>query len=185
MKYPKRPLSEGEVRRMFAKSRGRDRVLLTLLWRGGLRNFEACAVRGADVELRPDGTGRIHVVRGKGDIERYVGLDRRAAEIVCGWLGAQQSGSWGGHILQTASGQPLQTTQVRRTVRLLAGKAGIRDRVHPHALRHRYAREMYDEGIGIRAIQLNLGHQSLKTTQIYLSSLGCDEAVELAAGRTW
>lgn len=191
---PHYPLSEQEVRGMFAKSQGRDRVLLTLLWRAGLRNFEACALTEDDVELMPDSSARLNIRHGKGDKQRYAGLDKRSADVLRGWLEKRhecaevEAGSRGPrtpYLLQTSTGQPLHTSQARRTIRLLAAKAGIRHRVHPHALRHRFARELYDEGHGVRTIQLALGHASLQQTQTYLQSLGCHEAVEAVAGRDW
>lgn len=49
---------------------------------------------------------------------------------------------------------------------------GIYQRVHPHALRHSYATNLLRDGVDIRTIQEQLGHADLKTTEIYLRSVG-------------
>jgi integrase/recombinase XerD len=55
--------------------------------------------------------------------------------------------------------------------------------VHPHAFRHTFARELYDEGVGILEIMLALGHSSVKTTQTYLQSIGANEVISVTSAR--
>jgi integrase len=43
--------------------------------------------------------------------------------------------------------------------------------VHPHALRHTFARTMEDAGAKVSDIQARLGHSSLATTGRYLAAL--------------
>ena len=46
-----------------------DLAIIGVLADGGLRRFEAAAITWGDVELRPDGTGRITVQKGKNQVQ--------------------------------------------------------------------------------------------------------------------
>ena len=61
----------------------RNRALLTVLYRGGLRLDEALKIRPKDLDVK---RGTIRVLRGKGDKSRVVGLDEGALAIVQRWL---------------------------------------------------------------------------------------------------
>ncbi len=38
----------------------------------------------------------------------------------------------------------------------------------PHTIRHSYASELYRRSRNLRVVQENLGHTSIKTTEVYL-----------------
>ncbi|MFA5003242.1 MAG: tyrosine-type recombinase/integrase, partial [Methanolinea sp.] len=42
------------------------------------------------------------------------------------------------------------------------------DGITPHKIRHSYASELYRRSKNLRVVQENLGHTSIKTTEIYL-----------------
>jgi site-specific recombinase XerD len=65
------------------------------------------------------------------------------------------------------TGRPLGTSDVRRRLRMWAGRAGLPAGYSPHALRHSFATHLLDGGADLRSIQELLGHASVSSTQIY------------------
>ena len=61
----------------------------------------------------------------------------------------------------------LQAHNLTRILKTYARKAGIDKRVVPHLLRHTCGTLLVAEGVDIVTVQELLGHESIRTTQIY------------------
>jgi site-specific recombinase XerD len=157
---------------MRAMNRGatgdRNRALVAVLYRAGLRIAEALALKAADVDL---GAGTVRVLRGKGRKARTVGIDDGALLYVERWLARRASlGLSARGPFSKLDGSPWSAQAVRETLSYAAAKAGITKRVHPHGLRHSHAAELSEERVPVAAIQKQLGHASLAVTSRYLRS---------------
>jgi site-specific recombinase XerD len=161
---------------------GRNRALIVVLWRSGLRLAEALALRPQDVDLDQQ---TIRVLHGKGDRARTVGFDPYAKGVLRDWLGERYH--WhvrpGAPLFCTKDGAPLQQSYIRALLPRLADKAGVDKRVHAHGFRHTFAVELAREHIPVALIQTLLGHASLATTSIYLASLSPEEALDAVRRR--
>lgn len=185
-KFPPEVLSEAEVRALMAgcgkrpPTGVRNRALIALLWRSGLRISEALALKPSDVE----GT-TVRVANGKGGKFRIVGINEEASALVGRWMEVRAARGFTGRqtLFCTLSGGPVAPRYVRNLLRRLARKAGIERRVHPHAFRHTLASELVAEGVPVWSIQQALGHSSLDGTAHYLQRIAPHELVDLMAGR--
>jgi len=165
----------------------RNRALLVVYYRGGLRCREATAMQLGDVRHAKGGALVVRVEKPKGFARgappREVGLDPKAAKLLEVWL--EQRGDAPGPLFCTRAGGPLHPSYVRTMFPRLGRRTGLGRRVHAHALRHTFARELYDEGVGIVEIMRALGHARLDTTQKYLNSIGANEVIAATTRRTW
>ena len=162
----------------------RNRTLIVVLWRTGLRISEALALREKDVDLIE---GRLVVQCGKGGKRRVVGIDQGTLDVLEEWLKrrSQVAPPAAAPLFCTRCGGPIDSSYIRRLLPRLALAAGVHKRVHAHGLRHAFATELQAEGAPLSMIRDLLGHSSLATTDTYLRRLGAGEAVEFARARTW
>jgi len=133
----------------------RNRLIVRLIYATGVRVSELCAINVEDIDFEEQ-TIR---VKGKGDKIRTVFVDEETLEDIDEFIGNKIEGplfvgQQGNHISP-------------RTVQHIF-KENAPDGITPHKIRHSYASELYRRSKNLRVVQENLGHSSIKTTEIYL-----------------
>ncbi len=186
-------LAEGDVSEMLARTGAaaraddadglalRDHAILELLYAGGLRVGEICALRVEDVHLE---VARAQV-RGKGDKDRIVPLGRSACEALQAYMERGRP--------ELVRGARNRVVGIERTLFIsVRGKALTRQWIwemvratnrdaSPHKLRHSCATHMVEHGADLRSVQTLLGHADIATTQVYTHvALGRLKAVHKA-----
>ncbi len=162
----------------------RNRALIAVLWRCGLRISEALALELRDLDLD---AGTVRVRHGKGDRSRTVGLDEQTSALLSRWIDRRRGLGPGARapVFCTLQGGRLDSSYVRRLLPRLARKAGIDRRVHAHGLRHTYASELAREGTAINVIRDALGHTSLAVTDRYLRDVAPTHVIDTMRARRW
>ncbi|GAA5193139.1 tyrosine-type recombinase/integrase [Arthrobacter gyeryongensis] len=148
----------------------RDRTLLLVAIVTGMRVSELVNMTAADVHLDP---GAYLSCRGKGRKERITPLGKDAGARLKAWLAEQQPQRLA-PLFPGPSGQKLTRDAVAKIVARHV-KTATKDcpslalkTVSPHTLRHTCAMRLLQSGIDIATIALWLGHENIRTTQIYL-----------------
>ncbi|MCL1693698.1 MAG: site-specific integrase [Actinomycetia bacterium] len=188
--YPVEILTPDEVRALAAQcstttSWGvRNRAVIVLLYRTGLRLSEALAVRVKDINFE---IGSVTMLHGKGDRMRTVGIDPGATPHIEAWIERRRSLGLPGDapLFCTLKGGPLAGNTLREMLNTLALRAGIEKRVHPHGFRDTHAYELMMEGVPMPIIQQQLGHASLATTDRYLAHIAPKQVIETMGRREW
>ncbi len=149
-----RPAQEGVLRL-------RNKAVLELLYGAGLRVSEVAALDRRDVDLDER---LVRVRQGKGRKERLVPFGPPAVSALRAWLAVAPPDQVA--LFTTVRHNRCTARTLHRIVRDAGRQHGIAD-VHPHMLRHSCATHLLGGGADLRAIQEQLGHATLSTTQRY------------------
>ena len=179
--YPAETLTTAEVGAVIgacsrrAPTGIRNRALLTLLYRSGLRVNEALTLRPTDVGMAKRS---IRVLDPKTGKPQTRGYHPSADDALGRWLDTRRDlGIKRGLLFTTLEGGPVSDEYVRAMLRRMARRAGVEKRVTPHTFRHTYASELEAAGVPVSVISKLLGHSSLAVTARYLDHLTNDQAV--------
>lgn len=181
------PLTPDEMKLLLAQcTKGptglRNKALIVLGWRAGLRIFEAIALKPEDLASRT-----IRILHGKGDKARTIGIDGEAWAVIEEWIDRRSELNLpaGSRLFCPLRGGKLSDRYVRQLMERLGKRAGIQKHVHYHGLRHTLAFDLANEGLPMHVIQQQLGHSSLAVTSRYVSHLNPLETVQRMRSRTW
>jgi site-specific recombinase XerD len=162
----------------------RNRALLVLMYRSGLRVDEALSLEMGSINLE---TRKIRLLYTKSGIAQTRGFTAEADEDLKRWLQKREELGLGpGAIFCTVNlhpGQRLSGRYMRWLTDDLRKKAGISKRVHPHIFRHSFANDMADKGFGPIVIGKVLGHKRPEHSALYIDHLTNDEAIKLMQSR--
>ncbi len=162
----------------------RNRALIALLYRSGLRINEALSLFPKDLELEK---GTVRVLNGKGGRSRTIGIDHGAASVVQRWLDMRPTLGINGRqpVFCTLTGETMSASYVRVMLKRVAFKAGVEKRVHAHGFRHTHAAQLRAEGVDIAIISRQLGHTNITTTARYLDHIAPTAVIDTMRNRYW
>jgi len=145
----------------------RDKLIVEMLYMTGMRRAEILALTDSSIHFD---TLQINVI-GKRNKERIIPIAEDLAEHIRNYqcLRDDKFGSHGqgDSFLLSRKGRGMSPPDIDRVVRNVLGQVTSQQRRGPHTLRHSFATAMLNNGADLQSIQKLLGHQSLKTTEIY------------------
>lgn len=133
----------------------RDRLIVRTIYATGVRVSELCTINIENIDFEE----RTIRIKGKGDKIRTVFIDEETTGEIRTFIGERMEGP----LFPGQQGHGISPRAVQIIFRKYA-PAGVT----PHKIRHSYASELYRRSKNLRIVQENLGHTSIKTTEIYL-----------------
>lgn len=191
---PRRAASDGERKHLTAlevdrllmaakanpRTGLRDRCLIFLMFRHGLRVTEACAMRIAQVDLE---SKILQVQRLKGGLSTTQPLRTEEIRLLKSWMAERErwlrkwrkKDSTGGTLDSQALFLSTRGTALSRKtfwtlLRRYGEVAGLALPPHPHMLRHACGFALADQGADTRLIQDYLGHRNIQHTVRYTAT---------------
>ena len=166
-------LVSAEVERLIAATKGsrneaRDRCLLLLMFRHGLRVSEACGLKLSQV----DSESRVlHVARLKKGLSTTHPLRPDEIRAIKTWLiERKRLKPEGDAFFVSERRQALSRKTAWLAIRSYGEKAGLPVSAHPHMLRHACGFALADQGADTRLIQDYLGHRNIQHTVMYTAT---------------
>jgi integrase/recombinase XerD len=176
MKEKKLPevLSQEEVMAIFeATSNLKHKAMLMLLYASGLRRGELLNLRIGDADFNRN---IVFIRGGKGRKDRQTVMAQSLVPLVEQYIDTHKPRFW---LFEGLKGERYSATSLQQVLKRAVDKAGIRKRVRLHMLRHSFATHLLEAGTSTRYIQVLLGHESPKTTEIYaqVTRFGMDKVI--------
>lgn len=156
LRFPKRWLT-----------RRRDASLIIFLLHTGIRLEELVSLHLNDVEISQR-KGKVVIRNGKGGKERSIPLNSEARSAVNEWLKVRPPKSeylW--IAVEAEEASRLSGRTVQRVLKRYAQDAELKS-LSPHVLRHTFAKNLIDKGVGLETVAILLRHDRINTTKIYI-----------------
>jgi len=166
-------LTSREVERLIEATKGnrneaRDRCLVLLMFRHGLRVSEACRLKldQVDTESRV-----LHVARLKRGLSTTQPLRADELRAVAAWLKQRaRMKPTGKAFFVSEQRKALHRSTVNCALKKYSDAASLPLRAHPHMLRHACGFALADQGADTRLIQDYLGHRKIEHTVKYTAT---------------
>ncbi|WP_053993049.1 site-specific tyrosine recombinase/integron integrase [Mangrovimonas sp. TPBH4] len=155
-------LAKEEVQRVIECTNNiKHKCIVSLLYSGGLRRSELLNLEIGDIDSK---RMLIKITGAKGNKDRFTLLSQKVLDDLRTYFKEYRPKKY---LFEGQNGGKYSGSTVGKVVSRASIKAGIRKKVTAHTLRHSFATHLLENGTDLRYIQLLLGHNSTKTTEIY------------------
>jgi site-specific recombinase XerD len=164
-KHTRQFLRSDEYTKMLslAGANPRDYAILQVFLQTGIRVSELANLTIENVDFIKPAIR----VRGKGNTEREIALEKRGVHALKNYLAVRPE-SHTGILFLNYQDEAISERGIRKLVVKYRKNAGITKRASCHTLRHTFATYKAEKGVSPFQLQQWLGHANLNTTQIYV-----------------
>jgi integrase/recombinase XerC len=139
----------------------RDKLIFEILYSTGVRVSELVNIKVKDIDFE----NKSIRIFGKGKKERIVLFGDQALKLINIYL--DQRGFTSEYLILNNRGNKITTRGVDLIIHKNSLKSGLKNKITPHTMRHTFATHMLNDGANLLTVQELLGHENLKTTQVY------------------
>jgi len=152
----------GEVMKLIdAPKNIKHRAMLYAIYSAGLRISEVTNLRIEDIRSKE---GFIFVKAAKGKKDRHTVLSEIFLDLLRRYYREHKPSYW---LFEGQDGGRYSVKSIQEFFRAAQIKSGVSPWCTPHTLRHSFATHLLENGENLRNIQVMLGHESSKTTEVY------------------
>jgi site-specific recombinase XerD len=159
-------MDPGDLRKLLSVIEGtRDRAMIMVLLRTGMRIGELLNTRVADIHIKER---RIEIYEGeKNRLGRVVYLSDDAVIALRKWL--KERDTWEEYLIYSRGrADTMSYSTARIILHRYIVKAGLAHKGYSlHTLRHTFATELLNAGMRLECLQVLLGHRSIEETRRY------------------
>jgi len=155
-------LSRREIKRIIsAIANSKHRLLLSLAYGSGLRVSEIVNLKVKDIALKEL---TIHIKNAKGKKDRITIFSEKLKIDIQSLIAGKKKNDL---LLESNRGRKLSTRTAQKVFEKALKLAKIKKDATFHSLRHSFATHLLENGTDVRYVQELLGHQNIRTTQLY------------------
>ena len=155
-------LTRDEINRAIASIKNnKHRLMIALAYGSGLRVSEVIDLKIKDVDLTEL---TMHIKQAKGQKDRLTVFPEKLKTEVASLVNLRDKNDY---VFASERGGKLTTRTAQIVFERALASAGIEKDATFHSLRHSFATHLLENGVDVRYVQELLGHQNIRTTQIY------------------
>ena len=155
-------LSRKEIEGIISKIYNQKHKFVIILgYAAGLRISEVVNLRVKDIDLEEL---TIHIKNAKGKKDRITIFPKK---LISGLRELIFDKKRNDFVFESTRGGKLTTSSLQKILKNALRKSGIKKDATFHSLRHSFATHLLENGTDVRYVQELLGHQNIRTTQLY------------------
>lgn len=155
-------LSREEIKNIIDVIRNpKHKLIISLAYGAGLRISEVVSLKVKDINLEEL---TIHLKNAKGKKDRITIFPEKIKTELQNLIAGKNLNDY---LFESERGGKLTERTAQKVFENALRGAGIKKDVTFHSLRHSFATHLLENGVDVRYVQELLGHQNIRTTQIY------------------
>ncbi len=173
-------LSKQEVKQLLrAPKYLRHRLILGMLYGCGLRSYELCNLKLADVDFERK---TVFIKKQKGNFDRYVPLSDLIIKGLKKYIETESPFEFlfNSQVTDNGKSRGITVRAIQWVIKENRSKVDTHKKITAHTLRHTYATHLLEDGLNIMAVKELLGHARIESTIMYLHVTNTGNSVKFS-----